>query len=86
MTPLRETLKSAVNGRLAAIRNGRSHRKDTDRLNAAIMRAQSFMNSYPFATDERVKDYCTRNITDIRLIVPGNTPTALARLIMQSFK
>lgn len=83
---LRTALQGAVNQRLSALRNGRSYRKDQERLRAAIGRAESFLNSYPVASDERTRDWCIAHIEDVRLIVPGNAPTVLARLIMEDLK
>jgi hypothetical protein len=82
MKPLRDTLISALHAREASLRNGRCHRKDLDALRAAIGRAWAFLNSYPVASDERVRTWCLAHQADIALIVPGNTPTVLARLVM----
>ena len=84
--PLRETLRAALAMRKAALWRGRSRRKDQNRLNAAIMKAEQFLSSYPVASDDRVREYCTRNIEDVSMIVPGNRPTVLARLIMDTIK
>ena len=83
---LRHTIQGAINSRHAALRNGRSQRKDYDRIRAAIGRAEVFLNGYPFATDEQVRAYCTANVGDIALIVPGNQPRVLARLINEKLK
>ena len=83
---LREQLRGAVSMRSAALRNGRSYRKDLDALRAAIGRAESFLNSYPMATDERVRDWCIGHLQDVTMIVPGNRPTMLARLITEHLK
>ena len=83
---LREQLRAAVSMRSAAMRNGRSRRKDLDALRAAIGRAESFLTSYPMATDERVRTWCLGNLRDVTMIVPGNRPTMLARLIMDGLK
>lgn len=82
--PLRETLRAAISQRQAALRNGRSKRKDLDALRAAMGRAEAFLSSYPFANDVRVRDWCMKNHRDVAMIVPGNSPTALARLVMAS--
>lgn len=84
--PLREQLRAAVSMRKSAMRNGRSYRKDVDTLRAAIGRAEAFLNSYPMATDERVRDWCTGHLQDVTMVVPGNRPTMLARLIMEQLK
>lgn len=68
------------------MRNGRSLRKDHDRVRVAIGSAQAFLRSYPAATDERVLAWCREHIADVTLIVPGNTPRVLARLIMDELR
>jgi len=85
-SPLRHDLQGAINQRTAALRNNRSHRKDLDRLRAAIGRAEVFLRGYPYATDEQVTAYCIANVEDVALIVPGNRPTVLARLITEGLK
>lgn len=77
----REALQGAINSRIAALRNGRSYRKDLDRLRAAIGRAQQFLQSHPVASDERVTAYCRTNFHDINFIVPGNQGAVLAKLL-----
>lgn len=64
------------------MRNGRSHRKDHDRVRAAMGRAQRFLDGYPYASDEWVREWCRANLEDVCIIVPGNAPRSLARLIM----
>ena len=81
MNALRTTLASALNMRLAAMRNGRSHRKDGDTLNAAIMLAQQFLTSYPFADDARVKTWCRQHRDHVQVLVPGNMPKMLVALM-----
>jgi hypothetical protein len=83
---LREALSSALRQRNAALRSGRSRRKDIDALRAAIGRAEVFLGSYPHADDARVLAYCLSRIEDIAMIVPGNNPTLLARLVMDALK
>ncbi|HNR56113.1 MAG TPA: hypothetical protein PKJ19_13165 [Flavobacteriales bacterium] len=84
--PLRHTLQGAINSRHAALRNGRSQRKDLDRVRAAIGRAEVFLSGYPYATDEQVRAYCRGNLEDITLIVPGSQPRVLARLVMDELE
>lgn len=86
MITLREQLRAAVSMRAAALRNGRSYRKDIDTLRAAIGRAETFLTSYPVADDERVRAWCLAHIEGLTMIVPGNRPTVLARLIMDKLK
>lgn len=78
---LRETLASALRGRKAALRNGRSHRKDIVALNAGMGRIEAFLNSYPYADDARVRQWCEAHVDDVAMVVPGNSPTSLARLV-----
>jgi hypothetical protein len=82
MKPLRDILLSALHAREASLRNGRCHRKDLITLRAAMGRVEVFLNSYPNANDERVRQYCLDHHHDIAMIVTGNTPTVLARLVM----
>lgn len=83
---LRHVLQGAINAREAAMRNGRSLRKDHDRVRVAIGRAEAFLRSYPTASDERVLAWCREHLQDVTLIVPGNTPRVLARLIMDGLR
>ena len=69
---LRQALASALNQREAALRNGRSKRKDEPRLRAAMGRAVTFLRSYPVASDERVRQWCHEHRDDVAVIVPGN--------------
>ena len=84
--PLRETLRAALSMRHAALWRGRSRRKDQDRLNAAIGRVECFLHSYPVANDAVVRTWCRAHIEDVSMIVPGNRPTVLARLVMDALE
>lgn len=84
--PLREVLRAAVSKRKELFWRGRSLRKDSDAMRAAIARAEAFLSSYPYANDLRVRSWCMEHHTDVAMIVPGNAPTQLARLIMQALK
>lgn len=66
--------------RLAAMRNGRSHRKDSDGLNAAIMHTQQFLASYPYADNTRVKAWCRQHHEHVQMLVPGNRAQMLIAL------
>ena len=81
-SPLRHDLQGAINQRTAALRNGRSGRKDYDQIQVSIGRAIVFLRGYPFATDEQVRDWCKSHVEDLTRIVPGNAPRTLARLLM----
>lgn len=78
---LRTELLKAVNQRKAALRNGRSRRKDVDRLRTAIMQAEVFLAGYPVASDETVRRWCVNNLHHVSIIVPGNNNRQLARLV-----
>ena len=84
--PLRETLRAALSMRQAALWRGRSRRKDQDRMNAAIGRVERFLHNYPVANDAVVRTWCRAHIQDVSMVVPGNRPTVLARLIMDTIK
>lgn len=81
---LREQLRVAVEQRERMIRMGWSRRKDHDRVNDALRKAHNFLNSYPHANDLRVRGWCMENHAAVAILVPGNTPTALARLVMHA--
>lgn len=81
---LRQDLQGAINQRTAALRNNRSGRKDYDQIRVSIGRAEAFLASYPVATDQQVRDWCTAHVEDLTRIVPANSPRTLARLIMDS--
>lgn len=78
---LRAELVKAVNQRKAAMRNGRSRRRDIDRVQTAIMRAEVFLAGYPVANDETVRRWCVNNLQHVSIIVPGNNHRQLARLV-----
>lgn len=82
--PLIEVLRTAVSRRKMMIRNGWSYRKDHDRMNAAIGRVEQFLRSYPHANDLRVRGWVLEHHEDVAMIVPGNAPTQLARLVMHA--
>lgn len=84
--PLRETLRAALSMRRAALWRGRSRRKDQGRLYAAIGRVERFLHNYPVANDAVVRTWCRAHIQDVSMVVPGNRPTVLARLIMDTIK
>lgn len=51
-------------------------------MNAAMGRIETFLRSYPYADDERVRQWCLAHVDDVAIVVPGNCPTMLARLVM----
>lgn len=83
---LRSALVDAVTARRRALRNGWSRRKDIGALWASIGRAERFLESYPFASDERVREWCLAHMDDVCRIVPGNQPRVLARLVMDALR
>lgn len=74
-------LRSTLHQRDAALWTGRSRRKDTAALNAAIGRAQQFVRSYPFASDERVRAWCLAHRDDVEIIVPSRSRATRERLL-----
>lgn len=84
--PLRHDLQAAIHQREASLRNGRCQRKDHDQIRVSIGRAQVFLNGYPFATDQQVRDWCKGHVEDLTRIVPGNSPKLLARLLMDELR
>lgn len=80
---LRAELASAITARRRALQKGWSQRKDIPALWASIGRAEAFLNSYPYATDDRVREWIAGHVDDVCRIVPGNAHRQLARLIME---
>jgi hypothetical protein len=85
-TPLREELRAAVSTRKLTLSMGWSRRKDLDRLRAAVGRAEVFLGSYPFASDERVREYCIKHREDVSMIVIGHHQRRLQQLLMDELK
>jgi len=83
---LRETLRSAVSARRHILWTKRSKRKDIARVWAAIASVERFLASYPVADDARVRSWCIAHRADVSIVVPGNKPTVLARLIMDQLQ
>ena len=84
--PLRHTLQGAINQRNSALRNNRSGRKDYDQIRVSIGRADQFLREWPFADDQRVRDWCKSHVEDLSRIVPGNAPRTLAKLLMEELR
>lgn len=80
---LRADLVSAITARRRALQNGWSRRKDIPALWASIGRAERFLESYPYADDDRVRAWVADHVDDVCRIVPGNQHRTLARLIME---
>lgn len=83
---LREDLASALRQRKNAIARGKSKRKDQDMVRAAIGSIETFLNSYPYATDERVRDWCRANVGKVSIVVIGSNQRQLSRLLMDELK
>ena len=80
---LRAELVSAITARRRALQNGWSRRKDIHELWASIGRAERFLESYPFADDDRVRAWISGHVDDVCRIVPGNAHRQVARLVME---
>lgn len=83
MEPLRQALQGAINQRDASLRNGRCQRTDYDQIRVSIGRAQVFLNGYPVATDEQVREWCLAHWLDVRRIVPKNADGTFDRLMYE---
>ena len=84
--PLRHDLQAAIHQREASLRNGRCQRKDHDQIRVSIGRAEQFLREWPFADDQRVRDWCKSHVEDLTRIVPGNAPRTLAKLLMDELR
>ena len=62
--------------------NGRCKRKDFDAIGVSMWKAQSFLNSYPVATNERVREWCLSHRDDVARIVPASQRKVLSRLLV----
>lgn len=80
--PLRHELQDAIHARDRSLRMGWCQRKDYDQIRVSMGKAQTFLISYPAATDQQVREWCRKHMDDVCRIVPGNQPRRLARLIM----
>ena len=61
---------------------GRCKRKDFDAISVSMRNAQSFLNSYPYATNERVREWCLAHREDVARIVPASQRKVLSRLLV----
>jgi hypothetical protein len=83
---LRAELASALRQRKNAIERGKSKRKDQDMVRAAMGSIKTFLNSYPYASDERVREWCRANVGKVSIVVIGSTQRQLARLLMDELQ
>lgn len=82
---LRDLLEGAVNQREAAMRNidkrdRDRQRKDFDQIRVSIGRIRVFLSGYPFASDERVVEWCSSHGEDLARVVPANSRRTIAAL------
>jgi len=78
--PLREVLRGAIASRKAAMRGTRG-RRDWNNIRTAIAFAEQFLWRYPYASDDRVREWCRDNATFVGTIVPANQYAVLAALL-----
>lgn len=72
-----------MNMRETTLRNGTCQRKDYVQIQVSLGRAQAFLNSYPYATNVQVRQWCLDHLTDVGRIVPGNQQMLHWRLVKQ---
>lgn len=65
---------------------GRCKRKDFDAIGVSMWNAQSFMNSYPVATNQRVREWCLAHREDVARIVPASQRKVLSRLLVDELE
>lgn len=81
--PLRDQLRHAMTMRETTLRNGTCKRKDFVQIQVSLGRSKAFLNSYPFATDIQVRQWCLEHLEDVGRIVPGNQQMLHWRLVVQ---
>jgi hypothetical protein len=81
--PLREVLRGAIASRKAAMRGSRG-RRDWSNIRTAIAFAEQFLWRYPWASDDRVREWCLDNAIFVAAIVPANQPAVLAALMSRT--
>ena len=64
------------------LRNGSCRRKDYEAIRTAMDLARKFLGSYPFASDQRVRDWCLAHRDAAVRIVPGSQRRVLERLLV----
>ena len=86
MKPLREELRAAATTRDMLIRNGKSMRKDVEAVRRVCDRILGFLGNYPFATDERVREWCISHRELVSMVVVGHHHRRLQRLLIDELK
>ena len=74
-TPLSELLRRAVNQRIAAQEKMKTKRTDHAEIFGSIGMVQQFLYRYPFASDERVREWCKANRGHVARVCIGGTKT-----------
>ena len=73
--PLSELLRRAVNQRIAAQEKMKTKRTDHAEIFGSIGMVEQFLDSYPFASDERVRSWCRANRGHVARVCIGGTDT-----------
>lgn len=80
MTTLRQHLANAHRQRTLLMRTGRSRRTDHHAVEIAMMHVGNFLRSYPYASDERTRQWCLDNAEHVRKVLPANQRKVAAEL------
>lgn len=78
---LRDELRKAIKTRDYLLSTGKSRRSDPEAIRRSIDKALAFLDGYPYASDDRVGEWCRKNLEDACRIVAGNNERRLGRLI-----
>lgn len=73
--PLTTTLLRAVNQRRRAQQLMKTKRHDHAEIFGSIAMVEGFLNSYPVASDERVRQWCRANRGHVARVCIGGTTT-----------
>jgi len=73
--PLSELLRRAVNQRIAAQEKMKTKRTDHAEIFGSIGMVQQFLYRYPFASDERVREWCRENRGHVARVCIAGTKT-----------
>lgn len=66
-----------------ALKKGWSKRKDVADVRNSMGAAQAFLDNYPAASDDRVKEWCRKNWIHVGRFVPSAHYRRLERLLME---
>lgn len=69
------TLTRAVNQRIRCNGLMKTKRKDHAEIMGSIGMVQRFLRSYPAASDERVREWCRKNLGHVSRVCIGGTGT-----------